>query len=162
MTTLNTLTVNQYLLDTTPSGQIVLQRMPQKDGSSKWSVQDGNDVLNKQGEWEWQPSPSGRDDAFLERCRFATAEEGHAAYLARKGCAMSRDDIIRTAREAMPVTPDYIEHVLEFLSFDDFPLIGTGGILYVCKDPMSNLRVYRWTGSDYCWVIGKGYIEGNV
>jgi hypothetical protein len=39
---------------------------------------NGN-VLNKAGDWEWEPMPSSRDDEFLSRCRFETAEQAIAA-----------------------------------------------------------------------------------
>jgi hypothetical protein len=39
-------------------------------GGDNWAVTRTGDCLNKDGEWEWEPSPSNRDDAFLVRCRF--------------------------------------------------------------------------------------------
>lgn len=38
-------------------------------------VSDGNFVMNHEGEWEYEPFPSSRDDAFLVRCRWPTAHE---------------------------------------------------------------------------------------
>ena len=35
--------------------------------------------LAKNGEWEWEPIPSSRDGAFIERCRFLTFEDAQAA-----------------------------------------------------------------------------------
>lgn len=47
-----------------------------------WKVAMRGDVLAKDGEWEWEPIPSGRDDAFYARCRFDTFEEAWRAALA--------------------------------------------------------------------------------
>ena len=40
---------------------------------------DSRGVLNTSGEWEYEPIPSSRDDAFYERCRFKTFAEACAA-----------------------------------------------------------------------------------
>jgi hypothetical protein len=31
--------------------------------------------MNKDGDWEWEPMPSSRDDEFLSRCRFQSMQE---------------------------------------------------------------------------------------
>jgi hypothetical protein len=54
--------------------EITIQRMRQIDGPALWSVKLGGNCLNKSGEWEWEPMPSSRDDAFLARCRFESPE----------------------------------------------------------------------------------------
>lgn len=60
-----------------------LLTMEQRDGSAKWAVDDNRGcVLNKNGEWEYQPSPSNRDDEFLERCRFASMKDAADAFQA--------------------------------------------------------------------------------
>lgn len=56
-----------------------VQRRPQRGGAVLWSVTDGFSVLAKDGTWEHEPNPSSRDDAFLDRCRFASADEAMAA-----------------------------------------------------------------------------------
>lgn len=43
-------------------------------GEDKWAVKNTFYVLNKDGEWEREPSPSNRDDAFFARCRFTEEE----------------------------------------------------------------------------------------
>jgi hypothetical protein len=44
-------------------------------GASKWAVcSTGSEVLNIAGEWEWEPTPSGRDSDFIARTRFTFAE----------------------------------------------------------------------------------------
>ena len=62
------------------AAQIVSRK--QANGSKLWAVRDdfGN-VLNSAGEWEWEPMPSGRDDAFLTRCRFASPLAARDAYM---------------------------------------------------------------------------------
>lgn len=44
-------------------------------GLDKWAVCNGGNVLNKSGEWEYEPLPSSRDDAFMERTRFKSPDE---------------------------------------------------------------------------------------
>lgn len=58
----------------------------QADGTSLWSVSNGrsSDVLNKEGEWEYEPQPSSRDAGFLKRCRFSSVEEALTAFNNRK------------------------------------------------------------------------------
>ena len=58
----------------------------QSGGIIKWRITrygtaDYPYVLNKSGVWEWEPQPSSRTDAFLERCRFDTLEEATKAAL---------------------------------------------------------------------------------
>lgn len=36
----------------------------------RYAVRDAPFCLNKNGQWEYEPMPSSRDDAFYERCRF--------------------------------------------------------------------------------------------
>lgn len=54
-------------------------------GKGKWAIVNGfGDVLNKDGEWEWEPQPSSRDAAFFERCRYSSAAEAYQFYLKYK------------------------------------------------------------------------------
>jgi hypothetical protein len=76
------LTVNEYQLseDNPRVGGIVLRRMLQRDGSIKWAIYDGsNVVLSREYEdgdpWEYEPLPSSRDEAYLKRCRYDSIEE---------------------------------------------------------------------------------------
>lgn len=39
-------------------------------GSDSWAVSDGFRVLSSTGEWDYEPSPSNRDDDFLAAHRF--------------------------------------------------------------------------------------------
>jgi len=67
--------------------EIRIERARQMDGGALWAVRFRGDVLNKNGEWEWEPMPSGRDEDFLARARFDTAEEAIAAAI--RGAAAS-------------------------------------------------------------------------
>lgn len=49
-------------------------------GEGLWAVlEDGSFCLNRDGEFEYEPMPSSRDDAFLKRCRFTLCEAVAAA-----------------------------------------------------------------------------------
>ncbi len=54
------------------------------DGSIKYAVRQSGACLNKLGEWEYEPIPSSRDEAFFCRCRFASWED--AAKAIEKHC----------------------------------------------------------------------------
>ena len=43
-------------------------------GDDRWAVKGLFEVLNRDGEWEREPSPSNRDDDFKARCRFTEEE----------------------------------------------------------------------------------------
>jgi hypothetical protein len=43
-------------------------------GPSQWAVCHPGEVLNADGEWEWEPQPSSRTDEFIARTRFTFAE----------------------------------------------------------------------------------------
>lgn len=45
----------------------------------RFAVRQGGFCLNTSGEWEDEPQPSSRDDAFYERCRFKTLPQAVAA-----------------------------------------------------------------------------------
>jgi len=62
--------------------RIAIMRRKQRDGAVKWSVNDGGSVLNADGEWEHEPSPSNRSDEFIAATRF-TFEEAWAKAEAR-------------------------------------------------------------------------------
>lgn len=65
------------------SSTVQLVACRQRDGSRLWAVRDNfGSVLNKMGEWEYQPMPSSRNDEFLARCRYATPLEARDAYMA--------------------------------------------------------------------------------
>lgn len=43
-------------------------------GPGSWAVTDGVANLNRMGDWEYEPRPSGRETEFLLRCRFSREE----------------------------------------------------------------------------------------
>lgn len=57
-----------------------LEKVLRRDGGHAWAVRRFSSVLNRQGEFEYEPMPSDRDEAFLSRCRFDTAEDAAAVY----------------------------------------------------------------------------------
>lgn len=67
-----------------PAVEVEFHERLQLDGTSLWSVNHHGNVLNKEGEWEYEPQPSSRDAAFLNRCRFASVEEAVNAFNNRK------------------------------------------------------------------------------
>lgn len=67
--------VDRYMV----CGLASVQRVRQMRGPDMWKVEKSGENLNKQGEWEHEPLPSARDDAFLERSRFSSAEAAIAA-----------------------------------------------------------------------------------
>lgn len=44
------------------------------NGAVRWAIREGRACLNKKGEWEHEPMPSSRTDAFFNRCRWNSAE----------------------------------------------------------------------------------------
>lgn len=57
-----------------------IERVEQTRGGGKWAVRINGNCLATTGEWELEPMPSGRDDSFLSRCRFNSAEEAYSAW----------------------------------------------------------------------------------
>jgi hypothetical protein len=50
-------------------------------GNGRWAIlKFGNFSLNKNGQWEYQPFPSYRDDKFLKRCRYKSVHEAIGYY----------------------------------------------------------------------------------
>jgi len=76
--------------------RVTVNRMGQIDGSIKWKVSSGSRCLNCVGEWEYEPMPSSRDDAFLARCRFDTLDK--AVRLARLALTDAVSEMGRLAK----------------------------------------------------------------
>lgn len=49
-----------------------IRKAIQRDGGTKWKVSRNGEVLATDGEWEYEPLPSSRDDEFLARTRYET------------------------------------------------------------------------------------------
>ena len=62
--------------------EIRIVEQVQRDGSTLYAVKEGPWAANHSGEWEYEPLPSSRDDAYLARCRFKEWED--AALMAQR------------------------------------------------------------------------------
>lgn len=77
---LDDLEVYAYILDKEDEfSSILLFRVKSEDGI-RWAVRNGNYCMNKDGEWEYEPSPSNRDDEFYKRCRFMKSSDAYDTY----------------------------------------------------------------------------------
>ncbi len=63
-----------------PKGEGVIERCSQRDQSYKWAIRRNGSCLNNEGEWEYEPMPSSRDDDFMARCRYDSAESAYATW----------------------------------------------------------------------------------
>lgn len=61
-----------------------IERRSAMDKPEKWAVCNLGDVLNKNGQWEYEPQPSSRSDEFIECTRFDTVEEAYEAWISWK------------------------------------------------------------------------------
>lgn len=61
-------------------GDAKLERCRQRDGSYRWAIRRYGDCMNSDGEWEYEPQPSSRDDSFMDRCRFNSAEDAYTVF----------------------------------------------------------------------------------
>jgi len=50
-------------------------------GIEHWAIIKDSWCFTKNGKWEWEPSPSQRDDDFINRCRYDSVEEALETYL---------------------------------------------------------------------------------
>ena len=69
-------TISAYAL---PDG-MTIEMASQRNGAVKWVVRNSVGCLNRDGEFEYEPMPSSRDDDFLARCRFDTPEEAYQVW----------------------------------------------------------------------------------
>ena len=69
---------------------VTIDRVSQINGPDRWAVRTCGNVLAIDGTWEWEPSPSNRDDDFYHRCRFTTYAEAHTAAMAAIKAAKER------------------------------------------------------------------------
>ena len=60
------------------ASSVVLQRRHQIDGPDRWAIVDRGCILDKDGDWVFEPSPSSCTDEYLEQTRFATPDEAIA------------------------------------------------------------------------------------
>ena len=64
---------------------VVVRYCPRRDGATRWAVARDGAVLAKDGQWEFEPQPSNRDEEFFERCRYDSPESALASYWASVG-----------------------------------------------------------------------------
>jgi hypothetical protein len=57
-----------------PNG-IELQLAHGRNGIIRWKITDSTWTLNHKGQWEYEPNPSSRTDAYFRRCRFNSIDE---------------------------------------------------------------------------------------
>ncbi len=75
------LSVTCYALESLPDeiqpGRYVveIQRTLKWNDGHLWAARISGLCVNNLGQWEHEPFPSERDEAFLARCRFKTPEE---------------------------------------------------------------------------------------
>lgn len=48
---------------------------PIRNALTRWSISGTAYCLNRKGQWEHEPIPSDRDEAFYSRCRYASLDE---------------------------------------------------------------------------------------
>lgn len=53
---------------------VKIEKRSTKPGVDSWAILLDGEVLNKDGTWEYEPSPSNRDDDFIARTRFTRDE----------------------------------------------------------------------------------------
>ena len=54
---------------------VKIETVKQMDGRILWAIRRFGNVMNLDGEWEFEPLPSARDDAFISRCRYDTPKQ---------------------------------------------------------------------------------------
>lgn len=62
---------------------IKIETAKQMDGSIKFAVRQSGACLSLEGEWEYEPIPSSRDDEFLKRCRFDSWQQAADTIVAK-------------------------------------------------------------------------------
>jgi hypothetical protein len=62
---------------------IRIETTTQMDGSTKYAVRHIGSCLTTEGEWEYEPIPSSRDDEFLRRCRFDSWQQAANTIIAK-------------------------------------------------------------------------------
>ena len=69
------LKIHSYILDGNQLPRVMLVRCEQRNGTIKWAIRKGDNLcFDKNGQWEYEPSPSSRTLGFIERCRWDTIE----------------------------------------------------------------------------------------
>ncbi len=65
--------------------RVVIDLVGNPENVVRWAIRQAGFCLNRKGDWEYEPIPSSRTEAFFKRCRFNTLEDAVAAWK-RAGC----------------------------------------------------------------------------
>lgn len=60
---------------------VSIEARDQLDGSRKWVLKMHEWVLSKNGDFVWEPIPSGRTNEFIANTRFDTPDECHSFWV---------------------------------------------------------------------------------
>lgn len=82
---------------------VTLERVRRRGHPDRWAVRRWGSVLARTGEFEHEPMPSSRDDAFFERCRFETVADALAVW--REHVARARTDYDAMRVQCHGLTP---------------------------------------------------------
>lgn len=63
---------------------VTVARRLGRGGKELWCIFRWDRVFNKDNEWEYEPLPSARDEEFIARTRWNSAEDAASFYCARK------------------------------------------------------------------------------
>ena len=63
-----------FTVTNTELQHITLERRALMENKDYWTIFDGHNCLDKQGEWQYEPSPSNRKKEFLEQTRYSYEE----------------------------------------------------------------------------------------
>lgn len=58
-----------------PMHPITIETCRQRDGTILYAIRQAGAVFTRNAKWEFEPIPSSRTDAFIQRARFNTWEE---------------------------------------------------------------------------------------
>lgn len=71
-----------------------IERCRQADGApDKWAVRRHGGCLNREGQYEYEPMPSSRDEAFLARCRFASVDDAYSTWKSTQPASLQAEDL---------------------------------------------------------------------
>lgn len=80
LSTDGTLTVRLRIFDS--EDEIVIAAREGRGRVIRWAIYEtsshGAACLSREGDWEFEPTPSSRDEEFFARCRYASLEEAVA------------------------------------------------------------------------------------
>ena len=76
--------IRSYILKSMEISDITLDMVKGREHKTRWSIKCRGECLNKNNEWEYEPLPSSRDEAFYNRCRWDSAEEAVAFWEAHQ------------------------------------------------------------------------------